>query len=118
EALACLERAADVPPPDFELAILDVQLASGGGAEALLPELRARRPGLAFIVISGDALPPALERMLAAQGGRFLRKPFAPTALLAVVGAPRGGGSEGGGPARGAGAGCQVSSSVAAGSEC
>lgn len=87
DALACFEDA----PPGFELAILDVNLAAGGGAEALLPELRARVPQLEVVLISGDALPRSLEQALAEQGGRFLRKPFAPPALLALVGAPAGG---------------------------
>ncbi|MEZ4332801.1 MAG: response regulator [Myxococcota bacterium] len=87
EALTCFEDG----PPGFELAILDVNLAAGGGAEALLPELRARIPELEVVLISGDVLPASLEQALATRGGRFLRKPFAPSALLALVAEADGG---------------------------
>lgn len=90
DALALFEAAAS----EIDLALLDVNLAaSGGGAAELLPLLQARAPGLEVVLISGDALPESLEQALSARGGRFLRKPFAPKALLRLVaessGAPR-----------------------------
>ncbi len=82
DALALFEAAAS----EIDLALLDVNLAaSGGGAAELLPLLQARAPGLEVVLISGDALPESLEQALSARGGRFLRKPFAPKALLRLV---------------------------------
>jgi CheY-like chemotaxis protein len=77
----------DAPGAEIDLAVLDVNLAAsgGGGAAELLPLLRARAPGLEVVLISGDELPQDLEQALSAQGGRFLRKPFAPKALLRVL---------------------------------
>lgn len=79
----------DAPDAAIDLAVLDVNLAaSGGGAAELLPLLRARAPGLEVVLISGDELPAPLEQALSANGGRFLRKPFAPKALLRVLEEP------------------------------
>lgn len=86
DALALFEASA----PEIDLVLLDVQLAPGGGAAELLPLLQARAPGLEVVLISGDALPEPLEQMLAARGGRFLRKPFAPKSLLRLVSEPAG----------------------------
>lgn len=75
----------DDPASEIDLVLLDVQLAPSGGAAELLPLLQARAPGLEVVLISGDALPEPLEQALAARGGRFLRKPFAPKSLLRLV---------------------------------
>jgi len=84
ETLALFDDAA-AAPPDVDLALLDVNLAAGGGAAELLPLLQTRRPGLEVLLMSGDALPESLERELSRWGGRFLRKPFAPKALLRTI---------------------------------
>ena len=81
DALALFELSAS----EIDLALLDVNLAPSGGAAELLPLLQARAPGLEVVLISGDALPDSLEQALSARGGRFLRKPFAPKALLRLV---------------------------------
>jgi len=88
----------------IDFALLDVNLAAGsGGAAELLPALQARRPGLEVVLMSGDALPVALAAELANAGGRFLRKPFAPRALLQMIdasgGPASGGGDDPAGPA-------------------
>lgn len=84
----------------IDLALLDVNLDPSGGAAELLPLLELRAPGLEVVLMSGDALPEALEQTLAARGGSFLRKPFAPTALLRLLAAPGDPMAEGGaGPA-------------------
>lgn len=88
--------AADAP--DVDLALLDVNLAGGGGAAELLPLLQSRRPGLEVLLMSGDALPESLEHELSRHGGRFLRKPFPPKVLLRTIaepGAPRDGAIDG-----------------------
>lgn len=88
DALALFEASA----PAIDLALLDVNLAAPGamapGAAELLPLLHERAPGLAVVLMSGDALPEPLERALSAGGGRFLRKPFAPKALLRMLVGP------------------------------
>ena len=92
EALACFEAGV----PAIDSVLLDVNLAPGGGAVELLPQLRARAPGLDVVLMSGDALPDALERELSGRGGRFLRKPFAPKALLRLLEEPSARGAGGG----------------------
>jgi len=70
---------------EIEIVLLDVRMAGGAGAEALLPEFLERRPDLDVILTSGDALPETLEVLLERVGGRFLRKPFAPKSLLRML---------------------------------
>ncbi len=70
---------------EIDCALLDVNLAARGGAAELLPLLHDRAPGLDVVLMSGDALPESLEHALAARGGRFLRKPFAPKSLLRLL---------------------------------
>lgn len=74
------EHAADI-----DLALIDVMHPPGAGAADLLPKMLAERPDLDVILISGDALPEALEGELTSIGGSFLRKPFAPKALLRLL---------------------------------
>ena len=80
-AIALFEASA----AEIDCALLDVNLAARGGAAELLPLLDERAPGLDVVLMSGDALPEPLEHALAARGGRFLRKPFAPKALLRLL---------------------------------
>lgn len=75
----------DASAAEIDCALLDVNLAARGGAAELLPLLHDRAPGLDVVLMSGDALPEPLEHALAARGGRFLRKPFAPRALLRLL---------------------------------
>lgn len=81
EALACLAEETS----DIDLVLLDVNLAPAAGAAELLPRIDSLRPGLELLLMSGDALPESLERMLADRGWRFVRKPFAPKALLQLI---------------------------------
>lgn len=87
DALALFETSAR----EIDLALLDVNLAAHGGAAELLPLLHDRAPGLDVVLMSGDALPEPLEHALSARGGRFLRKPFAPKALLRILAGSAGG---------------------------
>ena len=69
---------------EIDLTLLDVQLPDMG-AGALLPLLVEARPDLRLILTSGADLPPELTTSMNAIGGRFLRKPFVPKALLRLV---------------------------------
>jgi two-component system response regulator RegA len=84
DALALFDSSAR----EIDLALLDVNLSANGGAAELLPLLHERAPGLDVVLMSGDALPETLESALSARGGRFLRKPFAPKALLRLLAGP------------------------------
>lgn len=90
ETLALFDPVDGQAAPPIDLAVLDVNLAPGGGAAELLPLLQARAPGLEVLLMSGDALPESLESELSRRGGRFLRKPFAPKALLRLIAEPGG----------------------------
>ena len=89
EARALFEAHAS----SIDLVLLDVTMPDGDGAEQLMPEFLGARPNLGVIVTSGDALPPALGDALERVGGRFLRKPFSPTALTSLLDAPSAGDS-------------------------
>jgi DNA-binding NtrC family response regulator len=69
----------------IELALLDVTMPGGDGAEALLPEFLAERPGLSVVVTSGEDPPEALRTEIERVGGDFLRKPFASRALRSLL---------------------------------
>ena len=81
EALRVFDEHID----EIDLAVLDVLHPPGKGAADLLPALLARKPNLEVVLTSGDELPASLEKMLASVGGQFLRKPFAPKALIAML---------------------------------
>lgn len=75
----------DAHASEIDMMLLDVTMPHGEGAEQLLPEFVARRPGAIAIVTSGDDLPPGLEAELERVRGVFLRKPFVPNELLRLV---------------------------------
>jgi DNA-binding NtrC family response regulator len=81
EALRVFREHAD----EIDLVVLDVIHPPGAGAVDLLPALLAESPDLDVILTSGDVLPESLEKRLASVGGQFLRKPFAPRALIAML---------------------------------
>jgi CheY-like chemotaxis protein len=80
EALAAL--APGSAPVDA--VVLDAALAPGG-ARAVLERAGAPRPEPGLVLMSGDQIDAALQATLRQRGGRFLRKPFLPAALLAAV---------------------------------
>lgn len=81
EALRVFREHAD----EIDWVVLDVIHPPGAGAIELLPALLAEKPDLEVLLTSGDILPAPLEKTLASVGGRFLRKPFAPKALIAML---------------------------------
>ena len=66
---------------DYDAVLSDVWMPGKGGL-ALQAELRALRPELPVVLMSGGPLPPGCERNEAFARGRFLRKPFGGEALV------------------------------------
>lgn len=66
------------------LAILDLSIPPAGGGK-LMRELRAAIPGLRIVLTSGADLKSELHSELVNAAGSYLRKPFAPRALLEMV---------------------------------
>jgi PAS domain S-box-containing protein len=77
---AALRVAADAEAID--LVLTDVVMPGMGGA-ALAERLRAERPGVRVLFMSGFTAD--LPRALAPTGGSLLQKPFTPATLLAAV---------------------------------
>jgi CheY-like chemotaxis protein/anti-sigma regulatory factor (Ser/Thr protein kinase) len=87
-ALLSADTAAPTPPDRaaLDLLLTDVRLPDGQGTDALL-RLRARRPGLPAIIVTGNTAPDDLtdlERWRDA-GIEVLLKPFSTGALQAAV---------------------------------
>lgn len=68
----------------FGVAVVDAGMPPQGGALAL-KAMRARRPELKAVVMSGSSPDPALREFLTTSGGVFLAKPFAPEELVRVI---------------------------------
>ena len=77
---------------DIDVMVLDVVIPPRGGAEVLDAALE-RRPGLPFIMISGEAIDGDLQARIEAGKGSFLRKPFHPDTVLEALGLIEAGGS-------------------------
>ena len=81
EARELLAQHADA----IDVMLLDVVIPPRGGAEVLDAALE-RRPGLPFIMISGEAIDGDLQARIEAGKGSFLRKPFHPDTVLEAIG--------------------------------
>jgi two-component system cell cycle sensor histidine kinase/response regulator CckA len=68
----------------IDAVILDVVIPPNGALE-VMHALYARRPDLGVILSSGDLPPANLQAELDKRGGRFLRKPYKPPALIREV---------------------------------
>jgi len=68
----------------FDVLVTDLGMPGFNGAE-LLAWSRARRPGMALVVLSGHQEPGALQAAAARFAHRFLAKPCDPEQLLAAV---------------------------------
>jgi CheY-like chemotaxis protein len=66
------------------LVLCDLMLPGLSGLDALR-EMRARRPGLPIVMITGYATPAQEESVLAAGATAFLPKPFDDSELLTLV---------------------------------
>ena len=80
------ERATRVfrSAPQIDLLITDLYLPERSGMQ-LAQDLKALRPDLPILMISGGFLDPAHRDQLQHQGWRFLAKPFSLPELLATV---------------------------------
>lgn len=79
------ESALVHPDLDYcRLVICDLMLPGRSGLEALLA-MRARRPALPIVMITGYATPTHEDQVLAAGATAFLPKPFDETELLTLV---------------------------------
>jgi len=81
-AVRCVERPQ--PGAAIGAVVLDVTMPPHGGDEALA-RIVALRPDVGVVLTSGAALGPALRAALDRHRGVFLRKPFAPGALLGAI---------------------------------
>ena len=77
EALSAVDRYAG----SLRAVLVDQALPPAGAVEALR-RIHERAPRLGVVVTSGSAPDPATRSFLEECRGRFLRKPFAPDALL------------------------------------
>jgi len=68
----------------IDIAVLDAAIAPRGCAE-ILERIAAERPGVGLVLASGEALRSRVRERMLAYDGIFLRKPFAPQALLQAV---------------------------------
>lgn len=68
----------------IDIAVLDAAIVPRGCAE-ILDRIGAERPSVGIVLASGDALERNVRERLLANDGVFLRKPFAPQALLRAV---------------------------------
>jgi len=81
------DAEAALAHPDLavcRLVICDLMLPGRSGLEALTA-MRARRPDLPIVMITGYATPAHEEEVLAAGATAFLPKPFDDTELLTLV---------------------------------
>ncbi len=76
EALEVFDDRKD----DVALAIVDAVMPRLGGREVYL-ELRARKPSLKFLVVSGYSVNAIDERFVQEEGLHFVQKPFSPAHL-------------------------------------
>ena len=68
----------------IDIAVLDAAIAPRGCGE-ILDRIGAERPAVGLVLASGDALDGDVRKRMLAHDGIFLRKPFAPQALLRAV---------------------------------
>jgi DNA-binding response OmpR family regulator len=69
---------------EIAVAVLDAAIAPEGSGR-VVEGILAHGATPALVLTSGDALPDALQQLLLAHDGLFLRKPFSPSSLLRAV---------------------------------
>ncbi|HTI63531.1 MAG TPA: ATP-binding protein [Gemmatimonadaceae bacterium] len=84
QGIEALERIRECGAA-IELVVTDVVMPEMGGPE-LVEQLRAQRPGLPVLYITGYSDDPRMLAELEAAGARLLAKPFTAAALVQAVG--------------------------------
>jgi DNA-binding NtrC family response regulator len=79
-ALEAFEKDGD----RIDVAVLDAAIVPRG-CDEILDRIAAEHPAVGIVIASGDALETATRERMIACDGVFLRKPFAPEALLSAV---------------------------------
>lgn len=79
DALALLESHDEV-----DVLLTDVRMPRGNGAD-LATAIRAKRPDLRVVLMSGYAPDPALRERMGVLHAEFLQKPFAASELVALL---------------------------------
>ncbi|MDP7385219.1 MAG: response regulator [Nitrospinota bacterium] len=69
---------------EIDVMVLDI-IIPPAGAEQVLDHVLPRRPGLPFLLVSGDEVSGPLRERLEREGGRFLHKPFRPATILEAI---------------------------------
>ena len=78
EALACLDAAT------YDIALLDIGLPGVGGLDVLAHARALAAPPI-VIMMTADDTPETLLAAVRRQAYRYLRKPFAPSAIVEVI---------------------------------
>lgn len=78
-ALAMLDENIDV-----DVLLTDVRMPRGSGTD-LADAIRAKKPGVRVVLMSGYAPDPALRERMGVLHAEFLQKPFAPSELVALL---------------------------------
>ncbi len=91
EAGHVVEQAGDGPEAvarldqgGFDIALLDINLPSVSGLDILAHARRAEAPPI-VIMMTADDTPATLLSAVRGQAYRYLRKPFAPVAIVEVI---------------------------------
>jgi len=71
---------------ELDVILLDMVIPPRDGLD-VLDDALARRPGIPFVLMSGDEIEPSLRQRIETMNGSFLGKPFHPDAVLRAIAA-------------------------------
>lgn len=78
-------QLAEQHPVPIDLLLTDIVMPEGLNGVQLAGAIRARRPTIAVVYMSGYTDDARVEASLATHGGRFIQKPFTPEALVQTL---------------------------------